>query len=148
MTVSGADLALQTVIFDTLVATAALTNLLGSGVGSVFDAVPDGAALPFVVIGDNELAEGELKECERWIGKVTINVHTQQGEGPGTPPAPVVQIKQIMAQIQEVINDTLTPVGYAIVVLSVDFLGTDIDSSDQKTVLGRLTFNLDMIEGS
>lgn len=148
MSASAADLAVQTVVFDTLVATSGVTDLLGAGSASVFDVVPDGAALPFVVIGDNELTEGPLKQCERWQGKVTINVQTRQGEGPGTPSPPVQQAKEIMVQIQEVINDTLSPVGYAIVVLSVDFLGTDIDTADQKTVLGRLTFNIDMIEGS
>lgn len=148
MTASAADLALQTVIFSALTAASGVTNLLGAGAASVFDAVPDGAPLPFVVIGDNELTRGPLKGCERWQGKVTINVQTRQGEGPGTPLAPVVQAKEIMAQIEDVINDTLSPAGYVIVVLSVDFLGTDIDAADQKTVLSRLTFNIDMIEGS
>lgn len=145
MPASTADLALQTAIFDKLVATAAVTSLLADGANSVFDAVPDASDLPYIVIGDNELERGELKECERWIGKVTINAFTQQ-EPSGDPP--VVEAKEILEQVQTVIDESLVLVGYAIIVLSVGFLGTDVDPSDQKSVTGRLTYNLDMVEGS
>ena len=145
MTGSNADLALQTVIYDTLVATPAVTDLLAAGVDGVFDTVPDGADLPFIVIGDNELSRGELKACERWVGKVSIDVHTQQGEGPGTPPPPVEQAKLILEEVQAVINESLAPVGYDIIVLVVDFLGTSVNPTDEKSVTGRTTYRLDMV---
>lgn len=148
MPASTADLALQTAIFDKLTTTTDVTDLLAAGADSVFDAVPDASDLPYVVIGDHELTVGELKICERWVGKVTINVHAQDGLGPGTPDPVVKQTKKIQEQIQIVINDTLVLVGYVIIVLSVDFLGTDVNPDDQKSVLGRLTYNLDMVEGS
>ena len=148
MTASTADQALQQVIYDTLIATIAVTDQLADGVNGVYDAVPDGADLPFIVIGDNELSEGELKGCERWIGKVTINVHTQQGKGPGTPPPPVVQAKLILEAVQGVIDESLAPVGYDIIVLAVDFLGTSVNPTDEKSVTGRTTYRLDMTENA
>ena len=147
MSASAADLALQTVMYNALVAAGGLTALLGSGADSIFDAVPDGAVLPFVVIGDNELTLGELKTGERWQGKVTVDVRTQQGEGPGTPQPPLEQAKLILEQVQAVVTDSLAPAGYVIIVLSVDFLGADVDPGDHKSVRGRVTYNLDMVEG-
>ncbi len=144
MTVPGADFALQQAIYSKLIATSALTVLLADGVDGVYDAAPDGVALPFVVIGDHELENGELKICERITGKVTVNVHARQADGA----PPVIELtKSILAEIDAALDATLAVVGYGIIVFSVDFSAADVDPVDHKSATGRLTFNLDMIEG-
>lgn len=145
MSVGAADLALQAAIFAKLIATAAVTDLLFAGADSIFDAVPDAATTetPYITIGDHELQEGELKGCERWIGKVTLNVKARQQDALA---APVLSAKTIIGVLDDALDDTLAVTGYDIIVLSVDFSAADIDPLDEKTVLGRLTYNIDMVE--
>lgn len=145
MSAFGADLALNAALFDVLAAAAGVTSLLANGADSIFTNVPDEEDLPFLVIGDNELTDGPLKSCERWQGKVTVEVHTQQtvGEQP-----PVKEAKTILAAVEDVLDDTLAVSGYDVIVLSNDFTGNVVDKFDQKTVAGRLTYNIDMIQAA
>ena len=143
MSAFGADFALQEAMFAALIAAAPVTSLLAEGANGIYEAVPDGADLPLLVIGDNELTRGELKACERWVGKITIEAHTQQT--PGEDP-PRELAKAILAAVENVLDDTLAVTGYDIIVLSNDFTGSTVSPIDNKSVLGRLTYNLDMVQ--
>ncbi len=145
MSAFGADLALNTAIFDLLVATSAVTDLLADGADGIYTNVEQDSDKPYIVIGDNELTQGALKTCERWVGKVTVQVRTEQAD---TEQPPVEVAKTILAAVETVLDDTLAVSGYDIIVLSNDFTGNDIDPIDEESVEGRLTYNLDMIQAA
>ncbi len=164
MSAFGADLALNAALFDALdtdtdaidsagddavdsngddaLTSTGVASLLADGAEGIYTNVPQGADKPYLVIGDNELTQGNIKGCEEWIGKVTIEVRTEQADGAEPP---VELAKTILAAVEAVLDDTLAVTGYDVIILSNDFTGNDVDPVDEKSVEGRLTYNIDMI---
>lgn len=65
------DNALQAGIYTRLTGFAALTALVST---RVYDFVPEDAAAPYVVIGEDTFTEADTKSTNRWEATITIHV--------------------------------------------------------------------------
>jgi len=123
---TGAAWALQQAVFAALVADHTLTTLCG---GRVFDAVPRGAAFPYVVLG-----EAEEQDAGSPASTHTLSLHLwSRGNGSR-------EIKQLASAVRGCLDGAhLTLDGHVLVDLA--FLSADYArQSDAETYRGSLRF--------
>lgn len=107
--------ALQAAIYTRLTGFAALTALIGAN--KVYDHVPQTAAAPYVVIGDDTAADWSTKTTNGW--DVTITIHVWDFEKAGRK-----SVKAILSAIYDALHrqeDNITVSGFTLVMLQWEF---------------------------
>lgn len=110
------DNALQAGIYAKLTGYSALTTALGGS--KVYDHVPQGTAAPFVVIGEDTLAEWDTKSKDGWEATITLHVWDFQKAGRKS-------VKTLLSHIHDALhNQSVTVTGYTLVLLRREFQET------------------------
>ena len=107
--------ALQAAIYTRLTGFSALTALIGAS--KVFDFVPQGAAAPYVVIGDDTLTDDSTKTESGW--DCTLTIHCWDFESAGRK-----SVKAILSAIYDALHRqeaSIAITGFTLVELRSEF---------------------------
>lgn len=131
--------ALQQSVYDTLVRDATLVSLAGDG-GSpeqaqVFDHVPVGTSMPFVVVGDDTAQEAGAKDFDGQ--EITVTIHSWDDTHRGRK-----GVKDLMSAVYDALHDqAIGLTGGTLVNLRWEFANTERDpDSDTLTYHGVQRF--------
>lgn len=115
---STPDNALQAAIYTRLNGFAALTSAIGAN--KVFDFVPESAAPPYVVIGEDTATDGDTKDRHGW--EFTVTIHCWSFEAAGRK-----QVKTILSHVFDALHqqeDSVTVTGFVLVQIRREFQQT------------------------
>lgn len=121
------DNALQAAIFARLTGYAPLTTALGGS--KVYDNVPQGTAGPYVVIGDDTLAEWDTKSRSGW--DCTLTLHCWDFARAGRK-----SVKTLLSLIHDALHrqeSSITVAGFSLVILQREFQQTFQETAEGDT---------------
>ncbi len=107
--------ALQAAIYTRLNGYSTLTSLIGSN--QVFDNVPETAAPPYVLVGDDTAIDWSTKNLNGW--ETTITIHCWDYEKSGRK-----SVKAIMSAIYDALHDqntNITVTGFNLIMIRCEF---------------------------
>ncbi len=112
---SSPDNALQAGIYNRLTGYAPLVTALGGK--KVYDFVPETATAPYIVIGDDTLADWDTKSKNGW--EATLTIHCWDFEKAGSK-----SVKNILSLIHDALHQqqaNITVTGYTLVQIRREF---------------------------
>lgn len=112
------DNALQAGVYARLAGYSALTTALGGA--KVYDHVPQGTAAPYVVIGEDTLADSDTKSNSRW--DCTLTVHCWDYEKAGRK-----SVKALLSHVHDALHRqqaNVTVTGFTLVEIHREFQQT------------------------